>query len=277
VETLKLLFAVFALLLAGSNTFAREDSLFAQSAGVVLSKVAASGETRSRTSWLLLDAQSGQLLASGWPDADEPIPMGSLTKPFVALAYSQTHHDFPRYTCGGTAGRCWLPHGHGTLDFRDALAFSCNSYFLQLAAETSPSAIDEVTREYGLVVPPVATPAQLIGLDSAWRIAPLALGRAYAKLATQPAAGPVAAGMREAATRGTANALAGENAMAKTGTAHCIRDCLASGDGFVVAITPSGNARLLLLVRERGTTGAATAAIAAQMLRGLRDGHVIDY
>ena len=97
------------------------------------------------------------------------------------------------------------------------------------------------------------------------------------RLATQFEAAALRDGMRQAALTGTADALAAENALAKTGTAHCVHDCLASGDGLVVALTPSESPRLLLLVRERGTTGAATAAIAARMLHTLRDDHVIGY
>jgi len=277
-EALRTLFAAFALLLVGMQALAQNGSLFAQSAGAVLSKASASDAALSRASWLLLDAHSGQVLASSWPDADRPIPMGSLTKPFVALAYARTHRDFPRYTCAGTSTHCWLPRGHGSLDFPHALAFSCNSYFLQLAAQTSATAIDQVARDYALPPPPAAaTPTQWIGLDSKWRISPLELGRAYARLATQGAPAEVLEGMREAAFKGTANALAAENSLAKTGTAHCIRDCIATGDGFVVALTPSENPQLLLLVRKRGTTGATTAATAARMLRSLRNDHVIDY
>ncbi len=83
--------------------------------------------------------------------------------------------------------------------------------------------------------------------------------------------------MRQAALTGTARSLAGEDAIAKTDTAPCIHDCLASGDGMVVAVMPSESPRLLLLLRERGTTGAATAAIAAEMLQTLREDHVIQY
>lgn len=42
-------------------------------------------------------------------------------------------------------------------------------------------------------------------------------------------------------------------------------------------MTPSESPRLMLFVRERGTNGAATAAIAARMLHALREDHVIQY
>ncbi len=41
----------------------------------------------SRLSWLVLDLSSGQIISHQGPDPDLPIPVGSLTKPFLALAY----------------------------------------------------------------------------------------------------------------------------------------------------------------------------------------------
>jgi cell division protein FtsI/penicillin-binding protein 2 len=267
---------VLVMLLTSAGALAQSGSLFAQSVKAALSKASFSA-TSSGVSWLALDARTGELLASRWPDQDWPIPVGSLTKPFVALAYARTHANFPRYTCAGTSTRCWLAKGHGTLNFDRALTVSCNSYFLRLAENTSPAAIREMTREFNLPAPPHgATAPELIGLDPTWRISPLVLGRAYARLATKSEAGPILAGMRHAAVSGTAGALAAEDALAKTGTAHCVEDCVASGDGFVVALTPKENPRLLLFVRQRGTTGAVTAATAARMLHRLREDHVIE-
>ena len=275
-EALRGLAAALTIVLASAAAFAQSESLFAQAAQAALSKASLS-VVASRVSWLVLDAHTGQLLASQWPDADRPIPVGSLTKPFVALAYARTHREYPHYTCAGTATRCWLPKGHGTLSLEEALAFSCNSYFLRLAAETSPAAILEVASNYSLPAPPDANaPAQLIGLDSSWRISPVALGRAYVRLAIQPGNTFLLAGMRRSGAVGTARALASEDVLAKTGTAHCLDDCAATGDGFVVALTPRDDPRLLLLVRQRGTNGASTAATAAQMLNSLRDNHVIE-
>ena len=277
-EALRLWAAASVLLLAGTDSLAQSGSLFAQSVQAALSRASIFDASSSRASWLLMDARTGQLIASRWPDADRPIPVGSLTKPFVALAYARTHIGFPHYTCGGTSTRCWLPKGHGTLGFQQALTSSCNSYFLQLAKETSPAALLKITQEYGLSAPPgSASPAELIGLDPGWQVSPLELGSAYIRLANQFEAAALRDGMRQAALTGTANALAAENALAKTGTAHCVHDCLASGDGLVVALTPSESPRLMLLVRERGTTGAMTAAIAARILHTLREDHVIGY
>ena len=277
-EPLRLWAAALVLLLTGASALAQSKSLFAQSAQAALEKASDTQAASSRLSWLLMDVSTGQMIASRWSDADRAIPVGSLTKPFVAVAYARTHDGFPHFACAGKSGRCWLHKGHGTLSFEQALTFSCNSYFLQLAKETSPAAIRAVALEYSLPAPPIlATPAQLIGLDSGWRIPPLELGRAYVRMANHLDTASIRNGMRQAALTGTADALAAEDALAKTGTAHCVHECLATGDGLVVALTPSEGPHLLLLVRERGTTGAAAAAIAARMLHVLREDHVIQY
>lgn len=235
-KALRLWAVVSVVLLTGAIVQAQSASLFAQSAQAALEKASDTQSASSRLSWVLMDVRTGQMIASRWPDDDRAIPVGSLTKPFVALAYARTHVGFPRYTCAGISGRCWLPKGHGTLSFEQALTFSCNSYFLRLAKETSPAAIRAVGLEYSLPAPPMlATPAQLIGLDSGWRIPALELGRAYVRMANQLDAAFVRDGMRQAALTGTADALAAEDALAKTGTAHCVHECLASGDGLVVA------------------------------------------
>jgi hypothetical protein len=62
--------------------------------------------------------------------------------------------------------------------------------------------------------------------------------------------------------------------LAKTGTAPCLpklEPCIADGDGLVVALTPAEQPTLLLLVRNRGTTGARAAEIAGEMLSRIED------
>src|SRR5262245_11239903 len=71
-------------------------SLFAQSAIQVLARDFPAPEL----SYLLFDAQSDVLLTSRWAHADQPIPLGSLVKPFTALAYAESHQfRYPSYSC----------------------------------------------------------------------------------------------------------------------------------------------------------------------------------
>src|SRR5713226_2800501 len=75
-------------------------SLFSQSAVLVLEREFSSSDI----SYLLFDARSGTLLSSRWDDPAKPIPLGSLIKPFTALAYAESHqYQFPAHVCRGEA------------------------------------------------------------------------------------------------------------------------------------------------------------------------------
>jgi cell division protein FtsI/penicillin-binding protein 2 len=260
------------------RVLAQQPTLFSQAAAAVLRQSFGGSDV----SWLLLD-RSGAVLDARWEgrrgqgllDAQPP---GSLVKPFLAMAYAAQHGGvFPRVHCAGTAGRCWLPKGHGTLDLEEAVAQSCNAYFLVLAAGLDRNAAAQVFDHYGLRGPsPTASDTASIGLGNGWKEAPLALARAYLQLeseAGQPTQARIRAGMLRAASSGTAQAVdkaLGPNAaLAKTGTAPCAHLPRAAADGFAVVLYPATQPRLLLLVRKHGGTGAATAAVAAQMLRSL--------
>lgn len=255
-----------------------QQTLFSQSAQAVLNRQW-SAAADPRISWMLFDARSGQNLAQQWPIEETKIPVGSLLKPVIAIAYARTHHGFPQLTCYGNSGvtkagitvdRCWLPRGHGRIGITDAIAHSCNAYFLALARETDSEALRSVAIAYGLPPPPEqATPATLIGLDDRWRIDLNDLARAYLHLLSEPESAPILTGLRQAARSGTAAALREQDALAKTGTASCLDHCIARSDGLVLVMTPSAAPRLLLLVRQRGATGAATASVAAHMLAAI--------
>src|SRR5690242_7094643 len=114
-------------------------SLFAQSAALSLNRDFPS----SAISYLLLDARTGEVLASRWDDPEAAIPLGSLMKPFAALTYGEAHSfNFPAHTCRGTASGCWLPSGHGRVELSKAIAYSCNSYFHALTADMDSADID---------------------------------------------------------------------------------------------------------------------------------------
>src|SRR6266853_2745164 len=71
-------------------------SLFSQSAVLVLEREFSSSDI----SYLLFDARTGTLLSSRWEDPAKPIPLGSLVKPFTALAYAESHqYQFPAHVC----------------------------------------------------------------------------------------------------------------------------------------------------------------------------------
>lgn len=251
-------------------------SLFTQSAIQVLQREFGG----NGVSFLLFDARTGVLLTSQWDDPEKRVPLGSLVKPFTALAYAERHEfRYPVHRCRGEASGCWQRHAHGKLDIVSAIAVSCNSYFRDLVADLSGEQMWPVVERFGLDPPePDLTGPALMGLGDRWQISPLHLARAYLELEdrrNQPGVGEILAGMAKSARQGTGmgvgRALKYSDALAKTGTAPCIHGHHAPGDGFVVALVPSRRPELLLMVRVHGVPGAAASEMAGRMLSRLEE------
>jgi cell division protein FtsI/penicillin-binding protein 2 len=242
-------------------------------------------------SYLLMD-NTGAVLAERWPAGTDPdlssasstvpspeaIAPGSLVKPFLAIAYGEQHGGtFPIVHCTGTSSRCWRPAGHGSLGLEEAIAQSCNTFFLELAAGLNRGRAAQTLARYGLGGPGAGAPGEaFIGLGTGWKESPLALAKAYLQLEKEqqyPTQSRIVKGMLGSAERGTArgvDAELGENmALAKTGTAACTHKPAGTADGFTVVLYPAVQPRMLLLVRVHGATGAASAKVAGAMLRTL--------
>ena len=253
------------------------NSLFIQSAAQILQREFTGG----KVSFLLLDVQTGTLLASRWDgDADQRIPLGSLVKPFTALAYGEEHQfRYPTHVCRGDAGGCWLPRGHGKISITNAIADSCNSYFRMLTAGMTSAGVIPSAQRLGLDPPaPELSGPDLIGVGNRWLISPLHMARAYLELnrrRDQPGVRELVAGMAQSARQGTGaevdRALKHSSALVKTGTAACTHHDHAPGDGFVVALFPAEQPELLLMVRVHGVPGAKAALIAGRMLRRIEE------
>jgi len=253
-------------------------SLYDQS----IARVLAERYDSPNLSYILVDSNTHGVIASRWENAEGPVPVGSLVKPFLALAYGQKHDfRYPAYVCHGSADHCWFPRGHGKVDFSAALAYSCNAYFLNLASRLDPEALDAVARRYGFSLGRAPLDAaEMIGIGGAWRVAPAELIRAYLLLSATPhpaGAAAVLLGMDLCARSGTAEAvdrnLHGLNALAKTGTAPCVHNHRAPGDGYVLMLYPADQPRLALLVRVHGVSGALAADVGGRMLSTVVNGH----
>lgn len=255
---------------------AGRTSLFAQSAAQALNR----DFPDANVSFLLLDARTGQLLASRWEHAAVPIPLGSLAKPFAALAYGEQHEfHYPSHICRGSETGCWRPGGHGDVDLASAIAFSCNSYFRFLTSDLKAADVLPTASQFGLDLPDSNTHGgEFAGLGTRWRISPLRMAHAYVELLGErqrPAVHQILAGMQQSAMRGTGaevdRALQPETALVKTGTAVCTHSRPAPGDGFAVALVPAENPRLLLMVRVHGVPGSVAAKTAGQMFRRIEE------
>jgi cell division protein FtsI/penicillin-binding protein 2 len=255
---------------------APRNSLFAQSAAQILQREFSGREV----SFLLLDVRTGALLAARWDDADQPIPLGSLVKPFTALAYGEEpQFHYPTHICRGDAGGCWRPRGHGEIGIASAIANSCNSYFRMLTTGMTSADVVPSAKRLGLdPPPPELSGADLIGVGNRWLVSPLHMAHAYVELnrrRDQPGVREVVAGMEQSARQGTGaevdRALKHSNALVKTGTAACTHHDRAPGDGFVVALVPADKPELLLMVRVHGVPGARAALTAGRMLSRIEE------
>ena len=217
-----------------------------------------------------------------WENASQPLPMGSLLKPFTALAYGEAHgFHYPEYVCRGQAGGCWRPRGHGRIGLTQAVAHSCNAYFCALAAQVPAEDLSAVLTRYGMKVTHAADSASAkIGVGKGWRVPPLEMARAYLALASRsgdPGAQDLAAGMLLSARLGTGSAvdsaLGGNRARVKTGTAPCLHAHKLPGDGYAVVLYPAESPRFLLLVQVHGVPGSKAAVTAGRMMRVVLDGN----
>src|SRR5579864_6000018 len=165
--------------------------------------------------YIAIDLRTRAVIERQWTDVETPIPLGSLVKPFTALAYPR---DFPEFECRGAASGCWNPRGHGRLKFREALGESCNGYFLNLARGVDAETLRVVAAKFGIAPPGDDRAETKIGLGEGWRVSPMAMLRAYAELAAradEPRVNEILRGMELAARRGTARAV-GRGYLAKT-------------------------------------------------------------
>ncbi len=279
VRSIALLVTLTAIIVPPSSGRPRSGSagtLFSQSAAEALNR----DFPNSDISYLLLDANTDQVLTSRWERPDVPVPLGSLVKPFVALAYGEQHgFVYPLHKCRGVASGCWRPGGHGDVDLTAGIAYSCNSYFRVLTADLSASDVLATTTRFGIEPPDRGASGEaLAGIGAQWRISPLRMARAYVELTRRRhdvSVMPILEGMVRSARRGTGaavdRALRTHIALVKTGTAPCAHSPHSPGDGFTVALTPADDPKILLMVRVHGVPGSQAARIAGQMLRRIED------
>jgi stage II sporulation protein D len=235
--------------------------------------------------WLVrpLDGQGAQR-ESRADILDTPVLPGSIVKAVALVAAleagvitARTTHLCRRVvTVDGHTYTCAHPILPRALTPSEALAYSCNDFFLSLAPRLSREAVNAVRVRAGLPVVSASTTlsAALVGLDGP-RVPPRALVDVVARLAgVGPRPVPMhdgtrrvlVDGLRGAAAYGTASAF-GERrvtALAKTGTAP-----MPGGGtmGLVVALAPADAPARAAVVVAPGAAGLDAASIAADLLR----------
>ena len=217
---------------------------------------------------------------------DTPVLPGSVVKMIALVAAlergiitANSSHICRRVVkADGQTLTCSHPDLKRALSPAEALAYSCNDFFVSLAPRLPREALNATRMAAGL--PAIASDApmatSIVGLAGP-KTTPRALVDVMARLVGAGKDKPVPMrpetravlleGLRGAAQYGTASALkaAGISALAKTGTI-----LMPSGAalGLVVALTPAERPTRAIVVAAPGGAGADAAGIAAAELRG---------
>ena len=214
---------------------------------------------------------------------DTPVRPGSIVKAVALVAGLERGVIRPNMThicrraakADGQVFVCSHPDLKRPLSPAEALAYSCNDFFVSLAPRLSRDALNATRVAAGLPPLSAVTPmaAAIVGLDGP-RTTPRALVDVMARLTGAGRDQPVPMraetravlleGLRGAADYGSASALkaGGISALAKTGTI-----VMPNGDalGLVVALTPASKPARAIVVAAPGAAGLDAAAIAAEI------------
>lgn len=178
-------------------------------------------------------------------------------------------------------------------DAREALTWSCNTYFAEVARALEPADLDRLLRPTGLLAAtglagkaalteataefhepanPEAAQLALLGVEGI-RVTPLELAAAYRWLALELAAHPssqaaqvVRAGIADSASFGTARqaGLGGVPVAGKTGTAEGA--AASQSHGWFAGIAPAEKPQVVVVVYLPAGRGADAAGVAAELL-----------
>jgi cell division protein FtsI/penicillin-binding protein 2 len=247
---------------------------------------------------VVLDIASGHLLAAHQlNDASRTLAApGSTLKPLVlyALVSAGRWNPANRIACNrqlvvaGHRLACTHPPAP-PFDAREALTWSCNTYFAAVARTLHPGELGQLLRPTGLLGftglarseavaefrEPDSDDAKqltLLGVEGV-RVTPLELAEAYRWLAMEMAAHPdsgaaqvVRAGLEDSASFGMAGqaSLGGVAVMGKTGTAEGVAS--SRTHGWFIGLAPAEKPRVVIAVYLPSGRGADAAHIAGEML-----------
>jgi stage II sporulation protein D len=274
--------SIVALLQAGPARVAAGVASDLQRPGAV-------GGSSDRAAILVVDLPSGRTLSVVQPDliATRLAP-GSVLKiaTLVAALESGVISPATKFTCrrrvkvDGRELVCAHPDLGRPMSPAEALAHSCNDFFVTIAERLPREALSATTSSLGLgpVSPKASVPLAAVGLEGI-EASPEQLLRAFVR-ATDPISGArmrqetrevLLDGLRGAARCGTAQAIGvrGIDALAKTGTAP-----MPGGGyhGLALAVSPSARPSRAIAVLLPGGSGAEAASVAADTLAQLIEG-----
>lgn len=247
---------------------------------------------------VVLDVSTGRLLAGHrlGEAAHTLAAPGSTLKPLVlySLIAADRWNPDSRVTCNrqlavaGHSLACSHPPAP-PFNAREALTWSCNSYFATVARTLAPGELIGILRPTGLLdmtglvgneaaaefhAPRTAEDEQLalLGVEGI-RISPLELAEAYRWLALQMSAHPdspatqvVRAGLMDSASFGMAGevSLGGISVAGKTGTAEGMAS--ARTHGWFAGLAPAAHPQVVVIVFVPAGRGADAAQLAGEIL-----------
>jgi cell division protein FtsI/penicillin-binding protein 2 len=262
------------------------------------SAVHAASRTAPGARILVLDIASNRILASHHLDqaARTLAAPGSTLKPLVLYQLLARHRWNPeqRIACDGKlaiAGHS-LACSHPAappFDARQALAWSCNSYFAQVARTLRPGELDLLLRPTGLLGPTRLTPHEamaefrspqspdeiqlaVLGVEGI-RVTPFELAEAYRWLAVRFADSPdsvatriVHSGLIDSSSFGMAGQshIGGVPVAGKTGTAEGV--ATQRTHGWFAGLAPADRPQAVIVVYVPSGRGADAAHLAGMLL-----------
>lgn len=281
----------------------------------VFGALAATGETQGAHDWqnavehaarlapeariVVLDVATSRLLASHrLSEAARTLAApGSTLKPLVLYGLLSAGHWNPerRVACDGllvVAGHrlaCSHPKAP-PFNAREALAWSCNSYFAEMARTLEPGELERLLRPTGMLdttglvhaeataefrAPRNVDDAQLalLGVEGV-RVTPLELAAAYRWLVLEFASHPdsgatdvVRAGLEDSARFGMASeaSLGGVRVTGKTGTAEGVDT--SRTHGWFAGMAPAEKPQAVVVVYVPSGRGADAARVAGELLK----------
>ncbi len=260
--------------------------------------VASAARTAPEARIVVLDVASGRIVAGlRIDDAARTLAApGSTLKPLILfqLIAAGRWNPASRVACdrkllvGGHRLACTHPAAP-PFDAREALTWSCNSYFAAVARTLAPGELGRLIRPTGLLGTTGLAPSEaaaefrepqsiderqlaLLGVDGV-RITPLELAAAYRWLALElaahldsEAAQVVRAGLADSASFGMAGAagLGGVPVLGKTGTAEGVAS--SQSHGWFVGLAPAQKPRVVIVVYLPAGRGADAARVAGEIL-----------
>ena len=247
---------------------------------------------------VVLDVKTGSLLAAHRLDeaARTLAAPGSTLKPLVLYGLLASGRWNPEHrvscsrhlTIAGHRLDCTHPPAP-PFDAREALTWSCNSYFAEVARTMQPGELGQILRPTGLLgitglareeataefrEPHMVDDTQLalLGVEGV-RVTPLELAVAYRWLALELAAHSgtdasqvVRAGLQDSASFGMAGqaSLGGVPVLGKTGTAE--GTATSRTHGWFAGIAPAGKPQVIVVVYLPAGRGADAARVAGELL-----------